>query len=166
MNILSTFSDCSQSILCSFMKLLTFYLDCLYQSDCFQMLICRAQGVLRHYSGSHSAGVRVTKSTAIQIFRLLLQPEKLHFYLFYLMEFCVRILLLKIWKSLLSLLLLYFLLRPLAVRIYLCFIFSSSHYLAQCAAIVDTQIFLVGSMRKLSLWDYGQVQFHSIDSRV
>lgn len=166
MNIRSTFSDCSQSLLCSFMELVTFYLDWLYQSDCFQMLICRAQGVPRHDSGSHSAGAGVTKSAAIHIFGLLLQPEELHFCLFYLVEFCVRLLLLKIWKSLLSLLLLYFLLRPLAVRIYLWFIFSSSHYLAQCVAIVDTQIFLVGAMKELSLRDYGLVQFHSIDSTV
>lgn len=78
-NVLSTFSNSSQSLFCSFMELVTLYLDQLYQSDCFQVLICRAQGVPGHDSGSHSAGAGVTKSAATHIFGLLLQPEELPF---------------------------------------------------------------------------------------
>lgn len=127
------------------MEQVIFYLDWLYQSDCFPMIICRA----RIYDSG-----------------LLLQQEELRFCLFYLVEFYVRLLLLKVWKPLPSLHLLYFLLRPFEGRIYFRFIFLTPHYLVQGVAGVDTQTFLVGWMKELSSRVYGLMQLYFTDTTI
>lgn len=77
----------------------------------------------------------------------------------------MKLLLLKVWKPLPSLHLLYFLLRPFEDRIcfWLFFFFLAPHYLVQWVAGVDTQAFLIGWMKELSSRVYVPVQHCFID---